>query len=154
MEWICHRAFLREENSSYSAIASAVAAAVSTRLATATITAASAAITTAAAVSTRLAALRTGRAKSAARSFGPVHHRGRTALHHRRTDPNRLLLLRRLTRLRPLPILLGTGKVARRKLRLLRRLRSGLLDGLRGPLRSRRTAIESAAIGSTPIGST
>ena len=140
---------MREENFSTSAIAAvittrfatAVTAAVTTRFAAATITAST-------------AALRTGRAKSAARSFGPVHHRGRTALYHRRTDPDGLLLLLRrrvLTHPRQLPILLRTGKVPRRKLRLL--LRSGLLDGLRGPLRSGRAAIESAAIGSS-IGST
>ena len=83
----------------------------------------------------------------------PVRNWSRTALHHRRTDPDRLLLLRRrvLTHPRRLPILLRTGKVSRRKLLLL--LRSGLLDGLRGPLRPGRAAIESAAIGSS-IGST
>ena len=102
----------------------------------------------AATITTATAALRTGCAKTAALRFGPIRHRGRTALHHRRTDPNRLCLLlrRRVLTHHRLPVLLGAGLLAGKisQLRSLWLLRAGLRTGLRSPQRSGRAAIETA----------
>ena len=145
-------------------IASAVAAAaVAARLPTTVSAAASA-------VAARAAALRTSRTKPAARSLRPgCRTLRRAALHHGRTDADRLLLLRRAlthhrrpilwlllllslrlsgktTCLRSLSGRIVLRKPLRKGLRKVSRsdLRSVLRNGLRSALRAGRTAIKPA----------